>query len=177
MFTRFTPQARRTVVRAGLLSRDSGRAALDEDMILLALSEDWPGRSTGVTPEAVRAELAEPGAGPGERELLATLGIDLDEIRRRIPVRRDDPAVWRLRRSRLRPLNVTLVGPAGDIPLTPRARKVIEVAMSLGAPATREDLLKGMLADGSNRSVAILHRLGVDLPRLAGELGFLRRPA
>ncbi|MEV6862846.1 hypothetical protein AB0M44_17830 [Streptosporangium subroseum] len=178
MFAGFTPEARRTTVRAGLLALDEGRTTLDEDMFLLALAESWPVAGFTVTPEAVRTEIGERRAG--DRELLATLGIDLDEIRRRIPVRRDDPLAWRLRRSRVRPLNVVLVGPVGDLPLTGRARKVVEVAMNRrgsGSRATDEDLLRGLLADGSNASVSILRHLDVDLLPLARSLNFLRGSA
>ncbi|MFB9677358.1 hypothetical protein [Streptosporangium vulgare] len=182
MFARFTPEARRTTVRAGLLSLDHGRTALDEDMFLLALAESWPVADLAVTPEAVGAEIRNREAAKGragDRALLAAIGIDLDEIRRRLPARRDDPLAWRLTRSRLRPLNVTLSGPAGDLPLTARARKVVEVAVSTGDHfgVTGQDLLKGLLADGSNASVSILRRLGVDLRGLAASIGFLHRSA
>jgi hypothetical protein len=183
MFARFTPQARRTTVRAGLLTLDEGRTTLDEDMLLLALAESWPVAGFAVTPEAVRAKIEEHRATEsraGDRELLSTLGIDLDEIRRRIPVQRDDPLAWRLRRSRVRPLSVVLVGPIGDLPLTGKAKKVVEVAMNWRgshAQVTEEDLLRGLLADGSNTSVSILRRLGVDLLALARSLNFLRRSA
>ena len=79
-----------------------------------------------------------------------------------------------------RPLNVVLVGPVGDLPLTGRARKVVEVAMNWhgsGSRVTDEDLLRGLLADGSNASVSILRHLGVDLLPLARSLHFLRRSA
>ncbi|GAA3411497.1 hypothetical protein [Streptosporangium vulgare] len=94
MFARFTPEARRTTVRAGLLSLDHGRTALDEDMFLLALAESWPVADLAVTPEAVGAEIRNREAAKGragDRALLAAIGIDLDEIRRRLPARRDDP--------------------------------------------------------------------------------------
>ena len=42
MFARFTPEARRTTIRAGLLALDEGRTTLDEDLFLLALAESWP---------------------------------------------------------------------------------------------------------------------------------------
>ncbi|WP_436759678.1 Clp protease N-terminal domain-containing protein [Streptosporangium sp. V21-05] len=257
MFARFTPEARRTTVRAGLLSLDHGRTTLDEDVFLLALAESWPvtgsvtssvtgpvaGPVTGlatapetaapsavtppgvtasgvtasgvspetVSPEVVDAEAVIPGTGTseavgtesvtpaavtpdavgaeirnreaargraGDRELLAAIGVDLDAIRRRLPARREDPLAWRLTRSRLRPLNVTLSGPAGDLLLTARARKVVEVALyTSGSEVTDEDLLKGLLADSSNTSVAILRGLGVDLRDLAASIGFLREPA
>ena len=41
---------------------------------------------------------------------------------------RDDPSLWRLRRSRVRPLRVTLTGPAAEIVLDQSGRKAIEVA-------------------------------------------------
>jgi hypothetical protein len=75
---------------------------------------------------------------------------------------------------------VVLVGPVGDLPLTGRARKVVEVAMNWrgsGSRVTDEDLLRGLLADGSNTSVSILRHLGVDLLPLARSLNFLRRSA
>ncbi|WP_440066312.1 hypothetical protein [Streptosporangium sp. OZ121] len=200
MFARFTPEARRTTVRAGLLSLDHGRTTLGEDMLLLALAESWPvtGFSAtpqavapgvagveAVTPEAVGAEIRNREAArgrAGDRELLAAIGVDLDEIRRRLPARRTDPLAWRLTRSRLRPLNVTLSGPAGDLLLTAGARKVVEVALhtsgtGTGSEVTDEDLLKGLLADSSNASVSILRGLGVDLRGLAASIGFLREPA
>ncbi|GAA3425916.1 hypothetical protein ACWDUI_13015 [Streptosporangium sandarakinum] len=183
MFERFTPEARRTVVRAGLLSLDAGRTALDDDMLLLALAEAWPVGGFAVSPDAVRALLpVNPADRPGDRDLLAGLGIDLDEIRRRLPARRADPAAWRLRRPRTRPLRVTLSGPAGDLRLTVAARKAVEVALHHGARrtgggATDEDLVRGLLADGSGASAAILRRLGVDLHGLAGRLWPLRASA
>jgi hypothetical protein len=62
-------------------------------------------------------------AGRRARELLAALGIDLDEVRRRARSSAvDDPAQWELRRSRLRPLRVSLVGPGGVVPLDGRSQ-------------------------------------------------------
>jgi hypothetical protein len=105
-----------------------------------------------------------------DRELLAPLGIDLDEVRRRVRgsavVHHDDPGLWQLRRAAVRPLRVTLLGPDGSLSLTGRGRKVFEVASwaaGRGAPIDSGHLLWGLLADGSNGSVRILRRLGVDL--------------
>ena len=65
-----------------------------------------------------------------DRELLATFGIDLDEVRRRavMATRSDDPGRWRLRRSPVCLLRLTLGGPATQIVLDESGRKVIEVA-------------------------------------------------
>ncbi|MDQ2873921.1 MAG: hypothetical protein M3Y33_03530 [Actinomycetota bacterium] len=113
--TRFAPPARRTVIRAGMLASDSGRGMLSADFLLLALAEGQPLSSPldlGITAAMVRARIAaQPPRWP-DRELLATLGIDLDEVRRRVldaaSIRLDDPSLWLLRRSRVRPLRVTL---------------------------------------------------------------------
>jgi NAD-dependent oxidoreductase involved in siderophore biosynthesis len=75
---------------------------------------------------------------------------------------------------------VVLTGPVGDLLLTGKARKVVEVALNWRgshAQVTDEDLLRGLLADGSNTSVSILRRLGVDLLPLARSLDFLHRSA
>jgi Clp amino terminal domain, pathogenicity island component len=183
MLARFTLSARQTVVRAGMLAADAGRDVLSTEFLLLALAEGRPLGSPlndlGVTAAAVRAEIGARETRRQDRELLAALGIDLDEVHRRVfdatSRRLDDPSLWLLRRSRVRPLRVTLIGPATEIPLDEPGRKVVEVALWAGrrghrALADREDLLWGLLADASNESVHILHRLDVDLRRLWSDL-------
>ncbi|MEO3812211.1 hypothetical protein ABGB17_24710 [Sphaerisporangium sp. B11E5] len=180
IFRRYTPAARHTMIRAALLSLDGGRRVLDEDAVLLALAETRPfaGQLDAFTlePEAIRPGIV----AAGDRELLAGLGIDLDGVRRRMSalVPMDDPSRWHLRRSPARPLRVTLSGPPGDLPLTSRARKVIEVAAHYGGTAvTGEDLLRGLLADARNRSVSLMRRNGVPLRPLAAALGLLPQAA
>ena len=89
--------------------------------------------------------------------------------------RLDDPARWRLRRSRVRLLRVTLTGPAAEITLNEGGRKAIEVARWASRRGHRtqiapEDLLWGLLADASSESVRILRRGQVDLGRLWTDL-------
>jgi hypothetical protein len=106
------------------------------------------------------------------------LGIDLEEVRRRAGLATstspDDPNLWQPCRSRVRPLRVELVGPASRLQLDGRSRKVIEVAMHYArrrhALVSGEDLLVGLLADGSNESVRVLCRLRVDLSQLWSDL-------
>jgi hypothetical protein len=180
--TEFAPPARRTVVRAGMLARDYGRDRLSAEFFLLALAEDQPlGEPVelGVTPAVIGAEItARTHARPG-RDLLAAVGIDLDEVRRRVHdatrTLPNDPSLWQLHRSRVRPLRVTLSGPAADIVLDESGRKVIEVAQWVRrrgrrAAIGREHLLWGLLADGSSESVRILRRCNVDTWRLWAEL-------
>jgi hypothetical protein len=117
---------------------------------------------------------------------VGTLGIDLDEVRRRVlgatSARLDDPARWRLRRSRVRPLRVTLTGPAAEITLDEAGRKAIEVARWASrrghrTQIAREDLLWGLLADASSESVRILRRCQVDITRLWTDLRRWHQPA
>ena len=178
MLTTFAPTARQAVIRAGLLATEGGMSRLSDGYLLLALAESQPLTQPvdlGVTADMVRAQLKAQARRRHDRELLATLGIDLDEVRRRAldatSARLDDPAGWRLRRSRVRPLRVTLTGPAAEITLNEGGRKAIEVARWASrrghrTQITREDLLWGLLADASSESVRILRRGRVDLGRL-----------
>ena len=174
----FAPPARQTLIRAAILAGEAGQDRLTDEYLLLALAESQPLRrpvELGITADMVRAQVRLASPGRGDRELLATLGIDLDEVRRRAAratsLRRDDPALWQLRRSRIRPLRVTLSGPAAQLVLAESGRKVIEVASWASRRgnrplASREDLLWGLLADASSESVAILRRCQADIAGL-----------
>jgi hypothetical protein len=179
--TRFAPLARRTVVRAGMLAGEYGRDRLSTEFFLLALAEDQPLSrpvDLGITAATIRADIRARTAARQDRELLAAIGIDLDEVRRRAreatSARLDDPCLWQLHRSRVRPLRVTLSGPAAEIVLDESGRKVIEVAQWASrrqrqrqrTMIDREHLLWGLLADASSESVLILRRGNVDLRRL-----------
>ena len=189
MLTAFAPSARQTVIRAGMLAGEYGQGRLGDGFMLLALAEGEPlsrPLDLGVSAAMVRAKIEARAPRRPDRELLATRGIDRDEVRRRVldatSTRLDDPALWRLRRSRLRPLRVTLSGPATDIVLDEGGRKVIEVARWVSRRGhrtmiDREDLLWGLLADASSESVRILRRCDVDLSRLWTDLRRWHRPA
>ncbi|MEV0619062.1 Clp protease N-terminal domain-containing protein [Nonomuraea sp. NPDC050404] len=169
MFDRFTREARRAVVKAGIHALDAGRPALDAGLLLLGVAEVRPFTLPAFTASA--ADVRERVGADDRRALLATLGIDLDEVRRRTRIGVDDPASWTLRRSRLRPLRVVLYGPVGEIPLAMHARKVIEVARWKPGPVTGERLLWGLLADGGNGVGRILRDTGVNLRELVHEAG------
>ncbi|MEO3872961.1 Clp protease N-terminal domain-containing protein [Nonomuraea sp. B12E4] len=175
MFTRCTEGARRAVVRAGIHALDAGRATLDTDMLLLGLAEVRPFALPSFT--ASEADVRERVDVGDARALLATLGIDLAAVHRRTRAGADEPGRWRLRRSRVRPLRVTLYGPLGEIPLAMHARKAIEVAKWKPGAVTGERLLWGLLADSYNGAARILMDAGVDLGRLVREAGIPRRRA
>jgi hypothetical protein len=180
--TQFAPAARRTIVRAGLLASDYGRTRLSTEFFLLALAQDEPLSKPvdlGISATTITTEIRARGPARPDRELLATLGIDLDEVRRRAldatATRLDDPALWRLHRSRVRPLRVTLSGPAAEIVLDEGGRKVIEVAQWASRRGRRpliqrEDLLWGLLADASSESMTILRHGNVNVRRLWTDL-------
>lgn len=176
MLSTFTEPARRAMIHAGTLALDAGRPALTADLLLLALAETRPFATAAftATPQDVRAHVDTGDA----RALLATLGIDLDEVRRRSRAGTGDPARWRLTRSRLRPLRVTLYGPLGAVPLAGHVRKVVEVARwASPAGVTGESLLWGLLADCANGAARILRATGVDVRTLAREIGMTERRA
>jgi hypothetical protein len=188
MLSRFEPVARQTVIRAGMLAGDSGRGALSDGFLLLALAEAQrygPSVDLGVSADMVRAELAARAPHPPGREPPATLGIDVDEARSRTPgatfARLDDPSLWRLSRSKGRPLRITLSGPTAEIVLDESGRKVIEVARWASrhghrTQVDRADLLWGLLADAASEAVRILHRYDVDISRLWADLRRWHQP-
>jgi ATP-dependent Clp protease ATP-binding subunit ClpA len=93
MFERFTDRARDVVVDAQASARRLGHGYTGTEHVLLALlqGDGIAARvlgGLGVTPAAVEREvLAEVGRGPfGQRdaEALGAIGIDLEEVRRRV---------------------------------------------------------------------------------------------
>lgn len=187
--TKFAPSARRTIVRAGMLADDYRRGRLSSEFFLLALAEGQPLSrpvDLGITADVISAQIRSRTPVREDRELLAALGIDLDDVRKRVlgatSTRLDDPSLWRLHRSRVRLLRVTLSGPATDIVLDESGRKVVEVAQWASRRGRRtlidrEDLLWGLLADASSESVAILRRGNVDVRRLWNDLQRWHRSA
>ncbi|MFC6899160.1 hypothetical protein ACFQGX_28045 [Nonomuraea dietziae] len=131
MFDRFTDPARRAVMRAGILTMNAGRTSLATDLLLLGLAEEHP------MPHLPDPAALRPHIDTGRtRELLAAIGIDVEEVRRRTRHGLDDPRLWRLERSRVAFLRVTLSGPMGVLPLRMHARKAIEVALWKPGPVT-----------------------------------------
>lgn len=177
MFDRFSPEARAVVVRASDHAAAAGRRRIGTEFLLLALCEG-PGTGPalagqGVDEPAVRAAISEAlgtPRPPSDHELLASLGIDLAEVRRRARAL-GDAELWRVRRSVRRPLRVAVVGPARDLPFTGGGRKVLEVALwrrprRAGSPVGPDDLLQGILADRRSNAARILCHLRVDLRAL-----------
>ena len=168
------------VIRAGMAAADCGQPRLNDGFLLLALAEGEPLArpvELGVTASRIRAAIEARSPRRRDRELLATLGIDLDEVRRRavVATRSDDPGPVAA---------AALPGPpAARHPQRPghrdrarRGRPEGHRGRPVGQPPrppdpgrTRGPAL-GLLADGSSESVRILRRGGADIGRLWADL-------
>ena len=182
MLATFAPPARQTVIRAGPAGREGGatRRATATSSWRSPKASPSPARWTSASPP----RRSSPSSGPRRHDgTTATCWPPSASTSTRCAAARldatsarlDDPARWRLRRSRLRPLRVTLTGPAAEITLNEGGRKAIEVARWASrrghrTQIAREDLLWGLLADASSESVRILRRGQVDLGRLWADL-------
>jgi ATP-dependent Clp protease ATP-binding subunit ClpA len=135
MFERFTEGARQAVVDAQREARELGHSRIGTEHLLLAvLSEGSPVRTTleplGLSYEQVREQVVVlTGGDPAaSAEALRDLGIDVDEVRRRVeasfgPGALDEPPPGRSRLPFRRRRG------SGHIPFTPEAKKSLELAL------------------------------------------------
>jgi ATP-dependent Clp protease ATP-binding subunit ClpA len=186
MFERFTDRARKAVMDAQVSARRLGHRRVGTDHLLLALLEgDGIAAQVlaglGVTSAGVEREvLAEVGRGPlGSRdaEALGAIGIDLEEVRRRVEASFGPGALhWhpdpRCRGERRRP--------GGHIPFSPRAKKALELSLREALALKHkhigtEHILLGVVREGEGLGMLALTRLGAG-PQLirARVLGALR---
>jgi ATP-dependent Clp protease ATP-binding subunit ClpA len=173
MFERFTTDARGVVVRAQSEARELRHSHVGTEHMLLGLVVlgNGPGGQVltdhGVTPADVRRRILEHLGGSIDPEALATLGIDLDAVRQATeaafgPGALDDPRHHGRRRT-------------GHIPMTSRAKKVLE--LSLREALRRGDssigtghVLLGLIREGQGLAPKILTEMGLALPRLREEV-------
>jgi ATP-dependent Clp protease ATP-binding subunit ClpA len=164
MFERFSKEARRVVEHAYEEARTSGAARLGTEHLLLgvAAGEDAAARALaelGAGPERLRGALREAGGLDGDA--LASIGIDLDEVRRRADASFGEGAL--ARRG----------GPArrGRVPMSRRGKAALEGALrealergdrQIGA----EHVLLGLLRDERATAVRVLRRAGVEAAAL-----------
>lgn len=185
MFERFTDRARRVVANAQEEARSLGHGWIGTEHLLLGLLGEDDGiaarvlAAAGVTHEAVRADvdaIVGRGTTPSDdAEALRAIGIDLEAVRETVeqafgPGALDRVATPRRRRSRAR-CGYRAPVPGGHIPLTPRSKKVLEVALRQSLRLQHgyigtEHILLGLLTEGQGLAVAILERKGIALPDL-----------
>jgi ATP-dependent Clp protease ATP-binding subunit ClpA len=162
VFERFTKAARESVVQTQVAARRLGDDHCGVEHLLLGLlAEGGAAAGTlgelGVTTEAVERELAArraPGPlGPAEAEALSAIGIDLDEIRRRVEESFGSGALNRGARRR-----------RGHIPFTRQAKKTLELGLR-EALALRhhhigtEHVLLGLTRAADEPAVSVLQAL------------------
>jgi ATP-dependent Clp protease ATP-binding subunit ClpA len=171
MFNRFTKDARHTVERAQLEALALGHDRIGTEHLLLGVALS-PGRAGellaehGASADSLRATLRA-SAPPLDGDALASVGIDLDEVRRRVEASFGPGALERGRRGRTR-----------RTPFTPRAKKALELALreavALGdRHIGPEHLLLGLLRDDATGAAAVLRRAGAPIASLREAL----RPA
>jgi ATP-dependent Clp protease ATP-binding subunit ClpA len=170
MFERFTDRARAAVTDAQVVARRLGHGCIGTEHLLLGLLETGGLAAqvlagAGVTAAAVEREvLAEVGRGPlgtGDAEALGAIGIDLDEVRRRVEASFGKGALhWRPGRD-CRGERPRL----GHIPFSPRSKKVLELSLREALALKHryigtEHILLGLIREGEGLAMLVLTRLG-----------------
>lgn len=154
MFERFTKQARAVVVRAQeeATAQSSERIGADHLLIALAGGHDEASRvleGLGLSAPTLRAERRETDGL--DAEALASIGIDLEEVRRRVEATFGPGALGKRR--------------LGHRPFTPAARKALELSFREAIALNEkhigaEHLLLGVLRDPGDGVGALLRRRG-----------------
>jgi ATP-dependent Clp protease ATP-binding subunit ClpA len=168
MFERFTDRARRAVVLAQEVARECGAQRIGTEHLLLALYRVPDDLALtvlaahSVTQADVEADL-DRLVGPSDAEALATLGIDLDEVRRQVEDAFGPGALDRTRAAR---------GKegwwGGHIPFDRSSKKALELALReairLGhSYIGTEHLLLGLLHTETGLAQHVLDGRGVRL--------------
>ena len=178
MFEHFTERARGAVVFAQEEALGLHHHHIGTEHLLLGLLRDSTSVGhkaldrLGVHLDDVRSEVVRVGEGhpvtldEEDAEALRVIGIDIDEVRRRVEETFGEGALERIaspRRRRSRSRRRACAPSVGYIPFTPRAKKVLELALReakalrhdyigtehilLGLVREREGLAAGMLAE------------------------------
>jgi ATP-dependent Clp protease ATP-binding subunit ClpA len=187
MFERFTDRARNAVIAAQQEARRLGHDCIGTEHLLLGLLREKGTAARvltdlGVTADAVEHEVVtfvRPAPfGAADAEALGAIGIDLEEVKRRLEATFGPGALrWRPGRRGLRrgPL------PGRHIPFSPRAKKVLELSLREALRLKHnhigtEHVLLGLVREGEGLAALVLTKLGADLEAVrARVLDELRR--
>jgi ATP-dependent Clp protease ATP-binding subunit ClpA len=189
MFERFDPDARDVLVRAQAEAHRLHHGWLGCEHLLLALTSDRAqARHTlnayGVTHSTVdRAIETLVGRGVTDADALASIGIDLGEVRARVDAVFGPGALesvvitkrrWRLPRRSKRcgaPRSTRLL-PAGQLPFTPRSKRCLQIAADTATAGLVEvgHLAIAVTSQTDTMASQILQHLDVDLPELRAQL-------
>jgi ATP-dependent Clp protease ATP-binding subunit ClpA len=175
VFERFTEDARRAVVHARHEAADAGRGQIGcEHLLLGLLAEPGPAAAAmtaaGVELTALRAALpggGQPGPDPLDADALASVGIDLDTVRRAADAAFGPGALDRAGRGGARR--------PGRMRFTADAKKALERAVRAAAGLRHRQfsgahLLIGIIDQGDNGALDLLAASGVDPAGLRADL-------
>jgi ATP-dependent Clp protease ATP-binding subunit ClpA len=169
MFERFTPAARSAVIRARDETRLLAHPMVDCAHVLLGIlwEADSTGaralRSLGVESNALREGVRRTHGGTftnAEAEALRTVGIDLDEVRRRIE---DTFGPGALERA----FDPRGARGGGHIPFTSGAKKALELALREALQLGHryigtEHIVLGLIRDDRSSALRLLQGRGLD---------------
>jgi ATP-dependent Clp protease ATP-binding subunit ClpA len=178
MFERFTKRARTVVVHAQEIARERRSPTIGPEHLLLGLFA-VPDGLAGTILARLQVERADVEAdlargAPFDAEGLATLGIDLEEVRRQAEETFGPGALDRTRAARGR-------WHGGHVPFEGDAKKALELALREAVRLGHgfigtEHVLLGLLHDGRARDVLVARGVGLDGTRaLVEELVRKRR--
>ena len=192
MFERFTPEAKRIVVGGVELARRLRHDFLGSEHLLVGLAGTGPNAATramiacGFDPARAEEDLAAivPSSGDdlseADAQALRSIGVDLDEVRRRTEASFGPGALERHRRWRGRRRSRVC-----GLPFVPEAKRALELALREAIRLDRrsigpEHVLLGLLRVGGASS-RLLRAQDIDPARLRSEvergLGDVRRGA
>jgi ATP-dependent Clp protease ATP-binding subunit ClpA len=177
MFERFTDAARRCVVLAQEESRRIDTGCIGTEHLLIAVAGEPQGlggkilRDLGATPDDLREDVRralEPGAI--DPAALATLGIDFDEVKRRVEETFGPGALARGRAT------------CGRIPFSPRTKKSMELAVRSAVALNdkfigSEHLVLGLARTDDGLAARLLAERGLDAKRLEAAIQEARHAA
>lgn len=184
MFERFTDSARGCVARAQEEARGLGHDYIGTEHVLAALACEERGvggqvlHTLGLTADEIRTDIAAIiGVGTSPKldpDALASLGIDLDEVRRRVEETFGPGALDRALGGQPQS--------SGHVPFTPRAKKGLELALK---EAVRrgdncigsEHLLIGAARVEGGVAARILGQHGLTCDRISSAVDEARRAA
>jgi ATP-dependent Clp protease ATP-binding subunit ClpA len=174
MFERFTSSARDVVVRAQVEARDLRAEQIGTEHLLLALLAQ-PGTATGAVlqrhglshRDAVEALAGHLGGNDLDADALSTLGIDLDAVRESVEATFGPGALAGGRRS--------AGGSRAHIPFSPRAKKVLELALREAIALKQKSISDphialGLLREGQGLAMKVLHDRGIDVGAVREDL-------
>jgi ATP-dependent Clp protease ATP-binding subunit ClpA len=179
MFERFTEKARTVVVLAQQDARERGDSAIDTGHVLRALFavpdnlavlvlEGFSVRQADVEADLAARPAAAPDGSAADADALAALGIDLDEVRRRVEEAFGPGALDRPRSPKRRWIG-------GHIPFAKEAKKALELSLREALRMRHnyigtEHMLLGMVhGEGVAHDVLVARGVQLDVARVIVE--------